>query len=60
MRMHRPSAAATARKWHNRAPHARARKLARASNAQTCDSRTGVAADGRSDRIAAQRFANAA
>eukprot|EP00974_Lingulodinium_polyedra_P096749 9377717-Lingulodinium_polyedra.AAC.1 len=39
MRPNRPRAAATARKSHARALHARAKKLARAWSARACDSR---------------------
>eukprot|EP00974_Lingulodinium_polyedra_P125246 11193817-Lingulodinium_polyedra.AAC.1 len=46
---------ATVRELHARAPHARASFLARAWNARTCDARAVAAADGRFDRIVAQR-----
>eukprot|EP00974_Lingulodinium_polyedra_P043510 4177914-Lingulodinium_polyedra.AAC.1 len=39
MRSNRPRATATARESHAHVPHARTNELARAWNAQTCDSR---------------------
>eukprot|EP00974_Lingulodinium_polyedra_P044161 4237196-Lingulodinium_polyedra.AAC.1 len=59
MRLSRPSATATTLKSHARALHA-APELARAWRAQTCDLRAAAAADGRLNRIIAQRFSNAA
>eukprot|EP00974_Lingulodinium_polyedra_P041917 4024488-Lingulodinium_polyedra.AAC.1 len=56
MRLHRPFTAATARKSFARALHARTNCLARAWNAQTCDSRPAATADGRFDRVVVQRF----
>eukprot|EP00974_Lingulodinium_polyedra_P058522 5635913-Lingulodinium_polyedra.AAC.1 len=60
MRRNRPSAATTARKSHaSRTPCEH--QFWRSHDArETCDSRAAAAADGRFDRIIAQRLQNAA
>eukprot|EP00974_Lingulodinium_polyedra_P102430 9918820-Lingulodinium_polyedra.AAC.1 len=60
MRSNRPSAAAVARKPRVCAFHARAQIGARARSVRASDLRAIAAADGRFDRIVAQRSANVA
>eukprot|EP00974_Lingulodinium_polyedra_P027458 2654237-Lingulodinium_polyedra.AAC.1 len=58
MRSNRLFAAATARYSHTCVLHALASFLARAWSARACDLRAAAAADGRGNRIIAQRLQN--